>query len=195
MSERRDLMWDQWMKHWVDYPSQDNEGYLPDRGSYKAGFLDGFKCADANPAEVVNAVRTMLEGEGVRLPPSEGDEQDAEAYAAPWNAPVKLVIKGTFLAGRQSLRPEITQLRQLNEADNVALKKALERIAELEKELDDWRYDEYPDVEKEIEQAVAAERERIAEMVDGYMGLDQIVERILSPPPGEAAEKKKGGVE
>ncbi len=129
MSERRDLMWDQWMKHWVDYPSQDNEGYLPERGSYKAGFLDGFKCADANPAS------------------SEGDEQDAEAYAAPWNAPVKLVIKGTFLDGSQSFRATYSGYLKI-------------------------------DVENAIAEAVAAERER-----------------ILSPPPGEAAEKKKGGVE
>lgn len=26
---------------WNDYPSQDNEGWLPDRGSFKAGFFSG----------------------------------------------------------------------------------------------------------------------------------------------------------
>lgn len=26
---------------WEDYPSQDNEGYVPDRAGYKCGFFEG----------------------------------------------------------------------------------------------------------------------------------------------------------
>lgn len=32
---------------WEDYPSQDNEGFVPDRGSFKAGFAEGLKYAKA----------------------------------------------------------------------------------------------------------------------------------------------------
>lgn len=28
---------------WINYPSQDNEGYQPERGSYKAGFFEGVR--------------------------------------------------------------------------------------------------------------------------------------------------------
>lgn len=35
---------------WETLPSQDNEGYLPDRGSFKSGFLAGIRYAQQSPA-------------------------------------------------------------------------------------------------------------------------------------------------
>lgn len=40
--EIRQLIFKSFQDHWNSYPSQDNEGYQPERGSYKCGFIDGF---------------------------------------------------------------------------------------------------------------------------------------------------------
>lgn len=41
---------------WENYPSQDNEGYRPDRGSFKSGFLAGLAHRDSE----INAENARL---------------------------------------------------------------------------------------------------------------------------------------
>lgn len=45
---------------WENYPSQDNEGYQPDRGSFKSGFLAGLAHRDSEINTENNRLREAL---------------------------------------------------------------------------------------------------------------------------------------
>jgi hypothetical protein len=45
---------DAFKQAWLDYPSQDNEGYVPDRGAFKAGWLSALEWIKSQPIIYVN---------------------------------------------------------------------------------------------------------------------------------------------
>lgn len=45
---------------WENYPSQDNEGYQPDRGSFKSGFFAGLAHRDSEINTENNRLREAL---------------------------------------------------------------------------------------------------------------------------------------
>lgn len=58
---------------WENYPCQDNEGYQPDRGSFKSGFFAGVK--------YMKAENTRLQKEGQMIL---SDRLRPDTEAAPW---------------------------------------------------------------------------------------------------------------
>jgi hypothetical protein len=48
-------------KAWEDYPSQDNEGFTPDRGSFKAGFFAGLRFYREKHIQFQEALKFLIE--------------------------------------------------------------------------------------------------------------------------------------
>lgn len=49
-AERKRQAFEAFKKAWEEYPSQDNEGYIPDRGGFKCGWFSALQWADSTPA-------------------------------------------------------------------------------------------------------------------------------------------------
>lgn len=60
---RREQEFEAFKKAWEEYPSQDNEGFVPDRGGFKCGWFAALRWADSTPA-----------------PSEQGDEDAIEAW-------------------------------------------------------------------------------------------------------------------
>lgn len=60
---RREQEFEAFKKAWEEYPSQDNEGFVPDRGGFKCGWFAALRWADSTPA-----------------PSDVGDEEAANKY-------------------------------------------------------------------------------------------------------------------
>lgn len=113
---------------WENYPSQDNEGYVPDRGGFKSGFL----CAwdqqqtkiDALQAEVAGLKRALEDREAV----CEQHIQNIEAQRM--RARVRMPKLGA------SLREEVVSLKiQLSQAERYASNQRM-RILRFKEALD-----------------------------------------------------------
>lgn len=46
---RRKQEFEAFKEAWKSYPSQDNEGYVPDRGGFKCGWFAALEWADSHP--------------------------------------------------------------------------------------------------------------------------------------------------
>lgn len=74
---RREQEFEAFKKAWEEYPSQDNEGFVPDRGGFKCGWFAALRWADSTPAPSEQGEEEMKPDE--LIPRSEADRLVREA--------------------------------------------------------------------------------------------------------------------
>lgn len=123
---RREQEFEAFKKAWEEYPSQDNEGFVPDRGGFKCGWFAALRWSDSTPAPSEQGDEEWIDSRVMELM---GDGYNTESQGVE-RAVRKVMLREGIAHARRTQAERMIRLQSANDG----LKKVVSHyFAEIER--------------------------------------------------------------